>query len=110
MAGAVPPVGQYLAAVRVHQLAGGARWLAWLTGSPRVQQRGSPGEVHQTRTGVVDLLLGLFVTDKKKKHLVLPGAHIFFIVSFTFALPLRNSRPHPQQMMSVTWMRRSTTQ
>lgn len=67
MAGAVPPVGQYLAAVRVHQLTGGARWLAWLTGSPRVQQRGSPGEVHQTRTGVVHLLLGLFVTDKKKK-------------------------------------------
>lgn len=57
MAGAVPPVGQHMAPVRVHQLAGGARWMAWLAGRPRVQQRGPPGEVHQTGTGELTLRL-----------------------------------------------------
>lgn len=59
MAGAVPPVGQYLAAVCVHQLAGCVWWMAWLTGSPQVQQCGPLGEVHQAKPGIVELYLGL---------------------------------------------------
>lgn len=57
MAGTVPPIGQHLAPVRVHQLAGSAWWLAWLTGSPGVQQCGSPGEVYQTGAGELTVYL-----------------------------------------------------
>lgn len=51
MAGTVPPAGQHLAAVRVHQPAGGARWVAGLTGRTGVQQCGSPGEVYHPGAG-----------------------------------------------------------
>lgn len=54
MAGAVPPAGQHMAAVRVHQPAGGARGLARVTGRPGVQQCGSPGEVHHHGTGTCE--------------------------------------------------------
>lgn len=53
MVGAVPPAGQHLAAVRVHQPAGSARWLARLAGRPGVQQCGPPGEVYHPGAGTV---------------------------------------------------------
>lgn len=51
VAGTLPPAGQHLAALRVHQPAGGARRLARLAGCPGVQQRGSPGEVRHPGRG-----------------------------------------------------------
>lgn len=51
MAGAVPPAGQHLAPVCVHQPVGGVWGLAHLPGHPGVQQPGPPGEVHHPGTG-----------------------------------------------------------
>lgn len=51
MAGTVSSAGQHLAAMRVYQPAGGARWLARFAGSPGVQQCNSPREVYHPGAG-----------------------------------------------------------